>query len=97
MALRPFSGVQFASIVRRDLLEALAIGISVHRRRVPATSSARRGRGKRIDPAFMQTLYDKIPEFDTFDRLAGLMTTASDIATNPRLIKRFLNALAIAL
>ena len=31
--------------------------------------------------------------FDTADRLAPLMTSASRIAGNPRLIKRFLNAL----
>lgn len=34
-------------------------------------------------------------KFDTADRLAPIMTTASGIAGNPRLIKRFLNALAI--
>jgi predicted KAP-like P-loop ATPase len=56
--------------------------------------------GKRVDRAFIQTLHDKIPDeligkFDTSDRLAPLMTTASGIAGNPRLIKRFLNALAI--
>lgn len=55
--------------------------------------------GKRVDRAFMQTLH-KFPEnlvgqFDTADRLAPLMTIASGIAGNPRLIKRFLNALAI--
>lgn len=56
--------------------------------------------GKRADTAFIKTLYDKfdnnlIGKFDTADRLAHLMTTASEIAGNPRLIKRFLNALAI--
>lgn len=56
--------------------------------------------GKRVDRAFMQSLYDKfdndlVGQFDTADRLAHLMTTASGIAGNPRLIKRFLNALAI--
>lgn len=56
--------------------------------------------GKRVDRAFMQTLHDKfdhelIGKFDTADRLAHLMTTASGILGNPRLIKRFLNALAI--
>jgi predicted KAP-like P-loop ATPase len=48
----------------------------------------------------MQSLHDKfedglIGQFDTADRLASLMTTASGIVGNPRLIKRFLNALAI--
>jgi predicted KAP-like P-loop ATPase len=56
--------------------------------------------GKRVDRAFLQTLHDKfsselIGQFDTADRLAPLMATASGIAGNPRLIKRFLNALNI--
>lgn len=56
--------------------------------------------GKRVDRAFVQTLHDAIPDeligkFDAADRLAPLMTTASGIIGNPRLIKRFLNALAI--
>lgn len=56
--------------------------------------------GKRVDRAFIQTLHDAFPDelvgqFDTADRLAPLMTTASGIVGNPRLIKRFLNALAI--
>ena len=57
-------------------------------------------RGQRVDRAFMETTYDGLPEdliarFDTADRLAPLMTTASQISGNPRLIKRFLNALSI--
>lgn len=56
--------------------------------------------GKRVDRAFVQSLHDAFPpglvsKFDTADRLAPLMTTASGIVGNPRLIKRFLNALAI--
>jgi len=56
--------------------------------------------GKRVDRAFVQSLHDPLPaeligRFDTADRLAPLMTTASGILGNPRLIKRFLNALAI--
>ncbi|GMV51391.1 MAG: hypothetical protein AMXMBFR67_29340 [Nitrospira sp.] len=56
--------------------------------------------GKRVDRTFMQSLHDKfdhelVGKFDTADRLAHLMTTASGILGNPRLIKRFLNALAI--
>jgi predicted KAP-like P-loop ATPase len=56
--------------------------------------------GKRVDRAFIQSLHNPfenelISKFDTADRLAHLMTTASGIAGNPRLIKRFLNALAI--
>lgn len=57
-------------------------------------------RGKRVDRAFMVSVYKDLPSeliarFDTADRLAPIMTTASQIAGNPRLIKRFLNALAI--
>lgn len=56
--------------------------------------------GKRVDRAFVQSLHDDFPDeligkLDTADRLAPLMTTASGIVGNPRLIKRFLNALAI--
>ena len=56
--------------------------------------------GKRVDRAFVQSLHEPIPDdligkFDTADRLAPLMTTASGIVGNPRLIKRFLNALSI--
>lgn len=56
--------------------------------------------GKKVDRAFVQTLGVKLPEslvgqFDTAERLSSLMTTASGILGNPRLIKRFLNALSI--
>lgn len=61
---------------------------------------ARTWRGQRVDRAFLQTTHGKLPsalvaQFDTADRLAPLMTTASQIGGNPRLIKRFLNALSI--
>lgn len=56
--------------------------------------------GGRVDRAFMQSLSKKYPaeligKFDTAERLAAVMTSASGIHGNPRLIKRFLNALAI--
>ena len=56
--------------------------------------------GKRVDRAFVQSLQDALPaeligRFDAADRLAPMMTTASGVLGNPRLIKRFLNALAI--
>jgi predicted KAP-like P-loop ATPase len=56
--------------------------------------------GKKVDRAFVQSLGVKLPgslvgQFDTAERLASLMTTASGILGNPRLIKRFLNALSI--
>lgn len=56
--------------------------------------------GKRVDPRFLRSLNEKLPEeliarLDLADRLAPLMTSATGIAGNPRLIKRFLNALSI--
>ena len=56
--------------------------------------------GARVDRAFVESLHDGFPpelmaKLDTADRLAPLMTTASGIIGNPRLIKRFLNALSI--
>ena len=61
---------------------------------------AKSWRGERVDRAFMQTVYENAPaelvaRFDTADRLAPLMVSASQIAGNPRLVKRFLNALSI--
>ncbi|MHB9024021.1 MAG: KAP family P-loop NTPase fold protein [Armatimonadota bacterium] len=57
-------------------------------------------KGHRVDRAFMESLSDGLPvelvaDFDTAERLAPIMTKANQIAGNPRLIKRFLNSLAI--
>ena len=56
--------------------------------------------GKRVDRAFVQGLHERLPpelisQFDTAERLAPIMTEGSGISGNPRLIKRFLNAMAI--
>lgn len=56
--------------------------------------------GKRVDHTFMNSLgISYTPQlsaqFDTAERLAHIMTTSTNIAGNPRLIKRFLNALSI--
>lgn len=56
--------------------------------------------GKRVDLPFLRTLNNTLPDeliprLDAADRLAPLMTSASGIMGNPRLIKRFLNALSI--
>ena len=56
--------------------------------------------GRRVDQAFIKTLEDNLPpeltsRFDTAERLAPIMTSASGVVGNPRLIKRFLNALSI--
>lgn len=56
--------------------------------------------GKRVDRTFMKSLgiqfsNELVAKFDAADRLAPLMATASQIEGNPRLIKRFLNALQI--
>ena len=56
--------------------------------------------GRRVDPSFINSLGETLPpelapRFDTADRLAPVMTSASGVVGNPRLIKRFLNALSI--
>jgi predicted KAP-like P-loop ATPase len=56
--------------------------------------------GKRVDRAFISSIGIKLPpdlagRLDAAERLAPIMATASRIRGNPRLIKRFLNALAI--
>ena len=56
--------------------------------------------GKRVDLKFMKDLNNELPtelidKLDAVDRLAPLMTSASGISGNPRLIKRFLNAISI--
>lgn len=55
--------------------------------------------GKRVDRAFVQSIAtlpgELIARLDTADQLAPIMTQATGISGNPRLIKRFLNALAI--
>lgn len=57
--------------------------------------------GRRVDPKFLASHHGKsLPEdlvsrLELADRLAPLMTSAGGIAGNPRLIKRFLNALSI--
>lgn len=58
--------------------------------------------GKRVDRAFVLSLFKDCPtalaaQLDLADRLAPLMATSEKIAGNPRLIKRFLNTLAIRL
>jgi len=59
-------------------------------------------KGHRVDLGFVVGLIDDCPgalraNLELADRLAPLMTTARQIAGNPRLIKRFLNTLAIRL
>lgn len=58
--------------------------------------------GKRVDRTFVSSLIEDCPkplvaQLELADRLAPLMTTAKQIAGNPRLIKRFLNTLSIRL
>ena len=59
-------------------------------------------RGRRVDSRFVLELIGECPptlrrNLELADRLAPLMTTAKQIAGNPRLIKRFLNTIAIRL
>ena len=56
--------------------------------------------GRRVDQAFISGLEKNLPpdltsRFDTAERLAPIMTSATGVVGNPRLIKRFLNALSI--
>lgn len=56
--------------------------------------------GKRVDRAFVRSLIDKCPDelaaqLDLADRIAPILTTATKVAGNPRLIKRLLNTLSI--
>lgn len=57
-------------------------------------------RGSRVDVRYLLTLIHDCPSelratLELADRLAPIMTTARQIAGNPRLIKRFLNTLAM--
>lgn len=57
-------------------------------------------KGKRVDRAFVGSHGIELPaallsRLETAERLAPLMTTSDKISGNPRLIKRFLNALSI--
>jgi predicted KAP-like P-loop ATPase len=59
-------------------------------------------RGNRVDLKYALSLIEECPDdlrvnLELADRIAPLMTTAKQIAGNPRLIKRFLNTLAIRL
>lgn len=61
---------------------------------------AKTWQGLRIDRAFIQGLGIDLPtelvaQLDTADRLTTIMATATGIAGNPRLVKRFLNALSV--
>jgi predicted KAP-like P-loop ATPase len=64
------------------------------------TQLAQSWKGHRVDREFMMKLHDSYPadlvaRFEAADQLAPLLTNATHIAGNPRLIKRFLNALSI--
>jgi len=75
-----------------DQKEALRVGV--------CQQLSKTWQGKRVDLKFLQGLNEKLPDelvtrLDAADRLAPLMTSATGILGNPRLIKRFLNALYI--
>lgn len=85
-----------SSDLKDDQKEKLRAGV--------CTQLSQTWQGKRVDRAFMETLAKAesialsatiLTNFDTADRLAHLMSTAQHIAGNPRLIKRFLNAISI--
>lgn len=61
---------------------------------------AKTWQGARVDRAFIKGVDSNLPsdllaQLEVVDRLAPIMTTAKQIRGNPRLIKRFMNALAI--
>lgn len=65
-----------------------------------ATGLRQSWKGVRVDYAFVTQIDDSLPpalltRLETAQRLAPLMTGATHIVGNPRLIKRFLNALSI--
>ncbi|MEX2218919.1 MAG: P-loop NTPase fold protein [Phycisphaerales bacterium] len=61
---------------------------------------AKTWQGARVDRAFIKGVDKALPadllsQLEVVDRLAPIMTTAKKVRGNPRLIKRFMNALAI--
>lgn len=69
-------------------------------REAVCTQLAKTWQGARVDPAFVKGVDRELPpalvtQLDTADRLAVIMTTAKKIRGNPRLIKRFMNALSM--
>jgi predicted KAP-like P-loop ATPase len=74
-------------------------GLKEHIRAKVCEQLSQTWQGKRVDRAFVQSLgtipSELVARLDAADRLAPMMTKASGINGNPRLIKRFLNALAI--
>lgn len=75
-----------------DQKESLRIGV--------CEQLSKTWQGKRVDLRFLRELNEELPDelvtkLDAADRLAPLMASATGISGNPRLIKRFLNALSI--
>lgn len=73
--------------------------IKDHIRNSTAERLAKSWTGKNVDRDFMRELHQFDPDIaariDTAQRLAPIMTGAQGIRGNPRLIKRFLNALSL--
>jgi predicted KAP-like P-loop ATPase len=86
------------------LLAVEASGLTKERkdaiREAVCAQLAKTWQGGRVDRAFVRSVDQNLPtglvtQLDAADRLAVIMTTAKKIRGNPRLIKRFMNALAI--
>jgi predicted KAP-like P-loop ATPase len=79
-----------------DLKDAL----KEHLRKETIAQLQKSWQGKHVNVAFFQALQSNLPadllsRLESADRLAPMMATAARIQGNPRLIKRFLNMLAI--
>lgn len=81
-----------ASEIGQERKDALQTAIAAQLKRV--------WQGERVNRAFVQQQDDALPpaliaQLDSAERLAPLLTRSTAVTGNPRLVKRFLNALAI--
>lgn len=78
----------------------LAAGVKEQARKAVSQQLGETWKGKRVDAEFVRGVLGTVPEplgtqLDLANRLAPIMVSATKIAGNPRLIKRFLNTIAI--
>lgn len=78
----------------------LAADVKEKAREAVSTQLGETWKGKRVDADFIRGVLETVPEplgshLELANRLAPMMVSATKIAGNPRLIKRFLNTIAI--